>query len=122
MLMMIRMTVFAGKAAVLLLYYRVFSPSRSFRWKIYAILVVAFVSNVVSIPLNAALCSPPRGKSWAVHDPKCDESFNYGLVVGIINVMIDLMAFCLPIPMVLSLQLPLKRKIGVLAIFATGSM
>lgn len=36
---------FAGKAALLLLYYRIFSPSASFCWKIFVTTAIAFVSK-----------------------------------------------------------------------------
>ena len=113
--------VFAGKAALLLLYYRIFAPSRSFRWKIYVTIAIAFLSNIAMIPVDAILCSPPRGE-WEKPNPNCDKSYHYGLVQGTFGVLVDLIAFYLPIPMVLNLQMPLRRKIGVLAIFATGSM
>ncbi|KAL8711208.1 MAG: hypothetical protein Q9220_004353 [cf. Caloplaca sp. 1 TL-2023] len=41
---------------------------------------------------------------------------------GAVNVASDFYIFLLPIPGVLQLQLPKKRKIGVCAIFATGSL
>ena len=110
---------FTGKAALLLLYYRIFSPSSLFRWQIYVTLAVAFVSNVAMVPVDAVLCSPPHG-NWGATNPNCVKSYYYGLVHGPINVIIDLVALYLPIPMVLKLQMPLRRKLGILAIFATG--
>lgn len=113
--------VFAGRAALLLLYYRIFSPSSSFRWKIYVALAIAFGSSMAMVPVGAVLCSPPNG-DWTVHNPNCSKSFYYALVQGTIGLMVNLYAFYLPIPMVLKLQIPSRRKVGVLAIFATGLM
>lgn len=110
---------FTGKAALLLLYYRIFSINSSYRWKIYVTLAIAFVSNIAMVPVDAVLCSPPHGH-WGATNPNCRKSYYYGLVHGPINVMIDLVAFYLPIPMILQLQIPLRRKLGILAIFATG--
>lgn len=44
----------------------------------------------------------------------------YALFQGIIGVIIDLITFYLPIPIILNLQMPFRRKLGILAIFATG--
>ncbi len=43
-----------------------------------------------------------------------------GVVQGAVNVASDLYIFYLPIPVVWNLQLPLKKKLGVLATFTTG--
>ena len=117
--MLLGPALFTGKAALLLLYYRIFSPSSSFRWKIYVIFAIALLSNLAMVPVDAVLCSPPHG-DWSKANPNCNKSYYYGLVHGTINVMIDLTAFYLPIPLVLKLHMSLRRKLGVLAIFATG--
>ena len=110
---------FTGKAALLLLYYRIFSLHLSFRWQIYVTIAIAFVANIAMIPMNAVLCLPPRGH-WGAINPNCIKIYSYGLVHGTVNVVTDLVAFSLPIPMVLKLHMPLRQKLGILAIFATG--
>lgn len=110
---------FTGKAALLLLYYRIFSPNSSFRWKIYVTFTIALLSNLAMVPVEAVFCSPPHG-DWSKTNPNCDKTYSFAVFNGTMNVIIDLTAFYLPIPLVLKLHMSLRRKLGVLAIFATG--
>ena len=107
---------------MLMLYYRVFSPNRVFRYKIYALLSFAALMQLASIPLNAAFCAPAVGASWAPPNRNCPKSYVYALFAGAANVLVDLCVIYLPIPMILGLNLPLKKRIGVLAIFLTGCL
>ena len=119
--MMLGPAIFLGKASLLLLYRRVFAPSRSFRVQVYILLVICFLSQVSFVPINIALCGP-GDPEWLTLSPQCTKSYSYGLVQGASNILVDLAIFIMPIPMVARLQLPLKKKIGVLAIFMTGFM
>ena len=80
---------------------------------------VALLANLLMVPVDAIFCSPPHG-DWSKTNPKCNTTYYFALVNGTMNVIIDLIAFYLPIPPVLKLHMSLQRKIGVLAIFATG--
>lgn len=110
--------IFAGKASVLLLYSRVFSPDQSFRRKIYAMVAITFLSNMAWIPLFCVLySSSPNAWATIYHYSQVRA---YALFEGISGVIIDLITFYLPIPVILNLQMPLRQKLGILAIFATG--
>lgn len=115
-------SIFCGKCSLLLLYYRVFSPNKAFRYKIYGTTAFCFVSQMAFVPVTSILCTPPRGSPWGVPNPNCTKAFNFGLVPGISDILIDLYAIYLPVPMVLRLQMPLRRRIGLIAIFMTGLM
>ncbi len=52
--------------------------------------------------------------------PRCSRSVTYSLVGASFNIVSDFYLLFLPIPAVLGLQMPTKRKLGVLAIFGTG--
>ena len=43
-----------------------------------------------------------------------------GVIQGIFGLVTDLYIFILPLPMLWRLQMPLKRKLGITAIFLTG--
>lgn len=52
---------------------------------------------------------------------KCRNGLqDYGVAQGTINLLSDFYLLVVPIPAVLALQLPKKKKIGVIAIFMTG--
>lgn len=52
---------------------------------------------------------------------KCRNGLqDYGVVQGIFGLVTDFYLLFIPVPAVLSLQLPTRKKIGVIAIFMTG--
>jgi hypothetical protein len=114
-------SLFLGKLCVLALYYRIFNHITHVRWEIYLSVVLALPLLVASIvmPINSA---PAAGTSWGTPNPHNDDNTKVSLAVGIVNLLVDLFVLYIPIPIVLKMNLSLKRKIGVLAMFLTGLM
>ena len=54
--------------------------------------------------------------------PKCATSRPLVIVIGVVSLVSDLYLVILPLPAVWQLQLPLRRKLAVSAMFFTGSM
>ena len=119
--MLLGPTAFASKSSLLLLYHRVFYPHKYMRYNIYGGLIFCGATQLIMIPIDAALCAPPIGQPWRTQT-RCQKSLAYGLVQGPSNVILDIFLLVLPIQPVLDLQLPLKKRIGVLAIFMTGTL
>ena len=113
---------FLGKCCLLLLYRRIFAPSKSFQVKVYIVMAFAFLISLVILPMQSIFCTPAPGDTWAIPNPNCSKSHHYGVMRGIANIIVDLAIFILPIPAVLRLNLPLGRRIGILSIFMTGFM
>lgn len=68
------------------------------------------------------MCIPRPGQSWL---ERASGQCKTRLVVysqGIVGVISDLYLFILPIPIVWKLQMPLRKKIGICVVFATGSL
>lgn len=120
--MMLGSTIFFSKSSLLLLYYRVFSPDKIFRYKLYAAFVFIAVTTLPSIPMYLAVCLPGRDGSWEAASAKCGKTNVYSYVQGPANVIFDLFALYLPASVIINLHMPLRRKIGVLAIFMTGTL
>ena len=70
----------------------------------------------------AVLSIPKPGQSQlaAILSVDTAKDIPLGTTQGAVGVATDFFIFCLPIPVVWKLQLPLRKKIGVLAIFMTG--
>lgn len=73
------------------------------------------------------LCTPRHGRSQlaylaALNSQRCQESKSVVIILGIISLVSDLYLVILPLPAVWKLQLPLRRKLAVSAMFFTGSM
>ena len=111
---------FLGKSCLLLLYHRIFNIQRAFHLTIYIFIAFAFVSQMSIIPMDAILCHPVN--DWTMENPRCQETYKIGPAQGACSIAIDVAIFVMPIPIVWGLHMPIRRRIGVLAIFATGAM
>ena len=105
---------------LLLLFYRIFSPDRIFRYKLYGAFAFIATTTLSSIPMYLAICLPSSKGSWAESQTKCGKTSVYCYVQGPAAVIFDLFMFHLPTSVIVHLHKPLRRKIGVLAIFMTG--
>ena len=116
--------VFFVKLSILLQYLHIFAPTRKGNMFIYVGVHLCIWTNLIfyilGIAFNIAMCSP-RKKIWdPLMEGHCfDYNANYQ-ASGIFNVISDFAILILPMPCVWKLQMPLKKKILVTAIFATG--
>ena len=115
-------SMFFAKASLLLLYLRIFGTKKIARYAIYFCLIFAFCQYSVNIPVEAYYCAPSAGKAWTLSNllPKCEQSLYLALVQGPLNLILDLVIFVLPIPVVMGLQMSLRKRVAVLAVFFTG--
>ena len=68
------------------------------------------------------ICNP-RAKFWDPQMPgKCVDINSVNIITSVINAASDLILLTLPIICVWKLQMDLKRKIGVSAVFATAAL
>ncbi|KAL8787504.1 MAG: hypothetical protein Q9213_002162 [Squamulea squamosa] len=118
--MMVGSTIFFSKTSLLLLFYRLFSIDKWFRYKLYAAFTFIAITTLPSIPMYLAVCLPNSDGSWAGASQKCTKTNVYAYVQGPVGVIFDVFAIYLPASVIATLHLPLRRKIGVLAIFMTG--
>lgn len=119
-----------AKASILLLYQRLFKPSKVTKWIIHSTLVLVVTYHLAIMFATIFACAP-RKKAWDVRwgggecvkqtrdTPKIVQITIAGAAV---NVFTDVMILIIPVPVVWKLQLPRRQKIAVLAIFATGAL
>lgn len=114
--------IFFAKASLFLLYLRLFTPDRWTRKFIYLGLVITFAAYLATTVAFGGFCLPRPSESWAeaLLSPRCGKATGMTYIQGIFNVVSDFYILILPVPVVIKLRLPLKRKIGVCAIFMTG--
>ena len=110
---------FSAKLSLFLLYLHLFRPNRRMRILIYLGIAFSFCLYFTNVPLNGILCSPRKGQQFSSQavGEQCYRTLPFAIVQGTLNVLLD---FYLPIPVVWALQLPLNKKIGIIAIFMTG--
>ncbi|CAD6593760.1 MAG: hypothetical protein ASARMPRED_007916 [Alectoria sarmentosa] len=117
--------VFFIKLSILLQYLRIFAPTRKGNMFIYVGVHLCIWSNLIFYLIVTVfeidICSP-RKKIW---NPMMTTGHCYSVNAtfqgtGIFNVISDFTILILPMPCVWRLRLPLKKKILMTAIFATG--
>jgi hypothetical protein len=115
---------FFSRLPVFMLYRRIFDSVRWFRWCCYIGMVGAFVIYMHTVPVVAALCYPQSGYSF--HDThtfeRCSRAKPDAIAQGAGNIFLDLYALLLPLPIIWGLRLPLKKRIGLMVVFTTGSL
>ena len=91
------------------------------RWLIYGGFVYSFCLYWANIPVTSIFCAPAPGQPWSIAvGLKCKPAAVFGVIQGTLNVALDIYILLLPVHVVLNLQLPMHKKLGVLAVFMTG--
>jgi hypothetical protein len=105
-----------------MLYLRLFGRKPGFRVACYIGIVANFAIYMTAIPLLSYFCTPPIGGSWSSLDvfAKCKKLLDWAVIQGSLDIVLDIYIFVLPLPVVLGLQMPMGKKLGVLVIFLTG--
>ncbi|KAJ8115477.1 hypothetical protein OPT61_g2879 [Boeremia exigua] len=92
------------KACMLLMFARMTSGTTHIKW------------------IKIVACTPFSGY-WAVPvtNPQCTTLVHYAIVQATFNLSSDILIIAIPIPMVLSLTLPIRQKIGLGLLFSMGT-
>lgn len=110
--------------ALLFFYYRITQggSSRSFRIWIHLVAAVSIAVGLLSVfsaifqclPIHAMWTYPP------VQGARCIDEGKWTFACGITNTFADLLVVVLPIPIIAKLQLPLRKRIGSIALVSLG--
>lgn len=117
----------SAKTAILVLYRRIFSPVRlanillvssiTFTIVFYVSMAIAFIVGVV-----------PRSVDYAAQLPVTDAERALRLsppltaTCSLVGLIIDVYILIIPFFFIWDLNIPVKRKVGISAIFITGSL
>lgn len=123
-IIMIAVLPYLIKISIMVMYLRIFGHNRTFRRTVYgsiAFMVAAAIAFFLPmamqcIPLSSAWDFGPGGRRRCINGPLL------GFITVAANAVTDLYVMCLPLPLLWRLQMPLQRKIGVIATFATGGI
>ena len=115
-------TIFFTKLSIFLLYMRIFSLDRKMRYAVYFGVAANLIFTIIITAMQAAFTIPWRGETWLDprHLARVEHSSVLAVPVGIFGVISDFYILVLPIPTTLKLSLPLRKKLGVIAIFMIG--
>lgn len=108
------------KSSILVLYLSLF-PNRKFQWVVYCVLGYVIVWTISFFFSHLFTCYPVTAFIDFFQDKKCVNQVAMFLTVLYTNVVADFTILVLPIPMVMSVQLKLRKKIAVLGMLSLGA-
>lgn len=115
-------TILITKVSILLMYLRLFMPNRRSKTNYLTKLIIwVNILFYLSVTIVAVLGCIPRRKIWQRWVPgKCVNEQAVLLVTAVVNALSDVSILLLPIGCIWHLQLSLRRKLAISAVFATG--
>ena len=110
------------KDTFFIMYLHIFKPLRWFRICAYMGAAITTTFYIATTVAGLFLTTPRRGETWAERLLKKEvrNSFNVPVATSSFGVVIDLVILLLPMIAVMPLQLPTRRKIGLVCVFMTG--
>ena len=117
-------TAFSARLALLLFYFRIFSSHGATRVVVYAGILVGLLYLTSSEIAILVFRVPRHGVQWlsAQYVAQCMPSEKTNYSQGIFGVVSDLYVFIVSLPILWTLQMPLRKKLGITATFLTGLM
>ncbi|KAI0900752.1 hypothetical protein F4806DRAFT_167186 [Annulohypoxylon nitens] len=108
------------KFSILSLYRAIFSSTRWFRrltWVLTALVAELAIQIIISTNVQCV----PTARLWDPTVPgKCIDFSTEAVVAYVINITTDLIIIAMPIPMVRSLKINKRKKLGLILAFAAG--
>lgn len=113
------------RASIFFLYYRLFGHIRSTKNVIHAGLATCIVFYTIVAIIHLNYCTPrPSDGGWNLPAfERCAEpDIRLSIAQAAFGSAFDLFLLLLPVVQVLRLNMPLRKRVGVAAIFMTGSL
>jgi hypothetical protein len=116
------------KLSLFIFYHRLFKRNQIVRWLIYGGITACAVFYSVSFVITLSIMIPTPNQpnttaSWAARAwQSANRQEDLLLALGIFGIISDIYLLVIPIRSVYQLQMPTKRKLGIIAIFLVGFM
>jgi len=118
--------IFFAKTAIFLLFIQIFvtGAHHKLRIAIYAGLALTFCAYWAGVPLEAYFAAPHIGESWEtlLLNGMPEHLVKWGIIQGSLSVVLDIYIFVLPLPPLAKLRMSTRKRVGLLAVFATAFM
>ncbi|KAF7530961.1 hypothetical protein G7054_g9329 [Neopestalotiopsis clavispora] len=114
--------IFLTKISILCFYLRVF-PKKSLRIRVYVVIGLTGACALAFIPITVFQCTPIPG-AWlrwdGTYEAECRDVMVQALWGAIASIALDLATIMLPMTELWALNLSIRRKVGVMLMFAVG--
>ncbi|KAL8669162.1 MAG: hypothetical protein Q9168_006236 [Polycauliona sp. 1 TL-2023] len=110
------------KVSLFFLYRQIFAPKQYLQRLVWGGIIVTGLYYWSSLVAAVALCAPRGDETYimAFATTRCGRTKGLAVVSGAFNVLSDLYLLVIPIKPTIDLQLPRRKKAGLLILFATG--
>jgi hypothetical protein len=108
------------KGSILLQYRRVFT-TKSFQIWNWITMAVVVIYTIWTVFASVFACIPVRA-FWTREEASCLNQYAMWFTNAAINIATDFAIIILPIPVIRSLNLGRRQRIGLIAIFAVGGL
>ncbi|KAK3902256.1 hypothetical protein C8A05DRAFT_34062 [Staphylotrichum tortipilum] len=106
------------KISILVLYLRILTYHYA-RWFTWSILVLTVVYNLVAFAIQVTTCIPLK-KLWEPGDYGKCHSITLAWALISLHVGTDFLVFALPTPIIVTMTMPLRQKLLLIALFSLG--
>lgn len=108
------------KTCMLFMYARISTGTKQIKWVKYLAIYVALGWVAVQIAFFTT-CRPFQGY-WGMPppSPQCATLEHYAMIQAVFNLSSDVCMLLIPMPMLISLNLPLKKKLVLGIVFSMG--
>ncbi|OQD85181.1 hypothetical protein PENSOL_c105G01028 [Penicillium solitum] len=124
MAVMYKVQISLAKISVCLFLLRIFQ-ARTFRYLAYGLICANAAIGITWASVDAFRCLPTRltWVGWMHEEPgHCINFITAVLVNCLVNIFVDFILIVMPVYEVIKLQLPLRKKLSVAAMFIVGSV
>ncbi|WQF82932.1 hypothetical protein CDEST_07946 [Colletotrichum destructivum] len=112
----------ACKMVILMFFLEINSSTDWFRRSVYFTMFVVVGSSLGILFSSIFPCNPIQSAYDLATPGTCIDRVATFKATAALGVITDIMIICLPIPMVLNLQVSTRKKIGLLSLFGIGSV
>ncbi|KAK8033993.1 hypothetical protein PG993_008988 [Apiospora rasikravindrae] len=107
----------------ILCFYLQLSPEEWFRWSTIGLIGAVTVFSITYACVNLFPCQPVAA-SWNfnIEGATCVDTWGGYLALSILNILIDVATLSIPVPILLPLQITVRQKISLIALFGAGAV
>ncbi|KAH7398120.1 hypothetical protein BKA64DRAFT_708780 [Cadophora sp. MPI-SDFR-AT-0126] len=107
------------KLSYLALYLRL-SPNKTFRLILYTTMALVCCYGIPAATISMLQCRP-LAKLWSPHMPgSCIDIGAFHISITVINMVLDMTVFVLPIPVLWAIKLPRRQRLSLVGVFGVG--
>lgn len=116
-----KVTICLNKVATILLYLRIFVTQR-FQIAAYTVMGIVIAWSIGAATATILQCVPIAG-SWDKNvDATCIDTDRFWIAYAVLNILTDIMVLALPIVPIMALQLSMRNKLMICALFLMGGL